>query len=270
VSDLDPGPDAGWDCHVHVFEASAPSRSGHYQPVDRPLAQIEAAARAQGVGHLVLVQPSVYGTDNGVMLRALSAEPGRHRGVAVVDDNVADAELAVMHARGVRGVRLNLVSPVGEDAEPGRRFDALAPRLRRLGWHLQWYAGPQHLAGIARLHRGSGVTCVLDHLAGFGAAVPDDHMAWQAIAALAQDGAWLKLSGWYRLDAAEPYASLLPRIRRLAGLFGERLVWGSDWPHTKFAPDAMPGYASTWLPVVQALGAPAAEAILRRRPAIYD
>ena len=270
MSDLDPGPAPGWDCHVHVFDASAPSRSGHYQPVDRPLAQIETVACAQGVGHLVLVQPSVYGTDNDVLLRALSVEPGRHRGVAVVDDAVADAELEAMHARGVRGVRLNLVSPVGEHADHGRRFDELAPRLRRLGWHLQWYAGPEHLPEIARLHRGSGVTCVLDHLAGFGAAVPDDHFAWQAIEALARDGAWLKLSGWYRLDAPEPYTSLLPRIRRLAGLFGDRLVWGSDWPHTKFAPDAMPGYASTWLPVVQALGAPAAEAIRLRRPAIYD
>jgi predicted TIM-barrel fold metal-dependent hydrolase len=264
------GTASGWDCHVHVFDASAAARGGHYQPVDRPLAQIEAQASAHGVGHLVLVQPSVYGPDNSVMLRALSVEPGRHRGVAVVRDDVADAELDAMHARGIRGVRLNLVSPVGEDAEPGQRFAALSPRLRRLGWHLQWYAGPAHLPAIARLHRGSGVTCVLDHLAGFGASVADDHFAWQAIEALAGDGAWLKLSGWYRLDAQEPYTSLVPHVRRLAGLFGERLVWGSDWPHTKFAPDALPGYVSTWLPVVEALGVQAAEALRRRRPAIYD
>lgn len=262
--------EAGWDCHVHVFEALAAVRSGHYQPVDRPLAQIEAVAQAHGVGHLVLVQPSVYGTDNGVMLRALSVEPGRHRGVAVVDDDVADAELDAMHARGIRGVRLNLVSPVGEDAEPGQRFAALSPRLRRLGWHLQWYAAPEHLPAIAELHRDSSVTCVLDHLAGFGAGVPDDHFAWQAIEALAADGAWLKLSGWYRLEAQAPYTSLVPRIRRLAGLFGERLVWGSDWPHTKFAPDALPAYATTWQPVVEALGAEAADALRQRRPAIYD
>jgi predicted TIM-barrel fold metal-dependent hydrolase len=267
---LKPDSDSGWDCHVHVFEASAPSRSGHYQPVDRPLAQIEAAARAHGVRHLVLVQPSVYGTDNAVMLRALSVERGRHRGVAVVDDGVADAELDAMHACGVRGVRLNLVSPVGEDTAPGQRFGMLAPRLRRLGWHLQWYAAPVHLRSIAQLHRGSGVTCVLDHLGGLGAGVADDHMAWQAAEELAHEGAWLKLSGWYRLDAQEPYSPLVPRIRRLASLFGERLVWGSDWPHTKFPPEAMPGYASTWLPVVEALGAEAADVLLRRRPAIYD
>jgi len=259
----------GWDCHVHVFDAATATRSGHYQPVDRPPAQIEAVAHAHGVGHLVLVQPSVYGTDNSLMLRALAVEPGRHRGVAVIDETIADAELDAMHAHGVRGVRLNLVSPVGEGRAPAQRFAALAPRLRRLGWHLQWYASVAQLPAIAELHRRSELTCVLDHLAGFGPRVADDHPAWQAVEALAAQGAWLKLSGWYRLDAPEPYAVLVPQILRLAGLFGERMVWGSDWPHTMFAPDALPSYASTWQPVIDALGREAAEALRRRRPSLY-
>lgn len=173
------GSGACWDGHVHVFEASTGARQGHYQPMDRPLAQIEALAASHGVHHLVLVQPSVYGADNSVLLRALGATPGRHRGVVVVDDDVPDTVLDAMHARGVR---LNLVSPVG-----GR----------------------------------------------------------------------------------EPYAELLPQVRRLAALFGERMVWGSDWPHTLFAPHAMPSYASNWQPVVQALGEAAADALRLRLPAIY-
>jgi predicted TIM-barrel fold metal-dependent hydrolase len=261
---------AGWDCHVHVFDASLASRSGHYRPVDRPLAQIEAVALAHGVGRLVLVQPSVYGTDNSLMLRALAAEPGRHRGVAVVDDDIPDAELDVMHLHGVRGVRFNLVSPVGERTTPAQRYAALAPRLRRRGWHVQWYAGAAELPSVAELHRDSGLTCVLDHLAGFGSRVAIDDPAWQAAEALAAQGAWLKLSGWYRLDAQAPYTVLVPNIHRLAGLFGARMVWGSDWPHTLFAPDAMPSYGSTWQPVVEALGRDAAEALRRRRPAIYQ
>ena len=259
----------GWDCHVHVFDASAPASAGHYLPVDRPLAQIERVAQDHGVRHLVLVQPSVYGTDNSLMLNALAREPGRHRGVAVVADEMADDELAAMHAAGVRGVRLNLVSPVGEGVDPAQRFVTLAPRLQRLGWHLQWYTNAAQLPRVAELHRSSHVTCVLDHLAGFGALVADDHPAWHAAADLAARGAWLKLSGWYRLDAQAPYTSLAPRIRRLADLFGDRMVWGSDWPHTTFPPDAMPPYAETWQPVVDALGRLAAEALRARRPPIY-
>jgi len=260
---------SGWDCHVHVFEASTGARQGHYQPVDRPLAQIEAVAASHGVHHLVLVQPSVYGADNSVLLRALGATPGRHRGVVVIDDDVQDTELDAMHAHGVRGVRLNLVSPVGERADARPRFTALAPRLHRRGWHMQWYARPEHLPQVAALHRDSGVTCVLDHLAGFGAHTAADEPAWEAIRTLAGQGAWLKLSGWYRLDALEPYAEVLPQVRRLATLFGERMVWGSDWPHTMFAPHAMPSYASTWQPVVEALGEAAADALRQRLPSIY-
>ena len=216
----------GWDAHVHVFDAAAPTRAGHYRPSDRPLDAIEAAAGAQGVGHLVLVQPSVYGCDNTVMLQALAMRPGRHRGVAVVDSDVGDAALSQMQALGVRGVRFNLVSPVGESAPPAERFAGLAPRLRGLGWHVQWYARPAQLPLIADLHQGSGLACVLDHLGGLGAGMAADDPAWQAVTRLAEQGAWLKLSGWYRLGAAEPYTALLPTIRRLVALFGERLVWG--------------------------------------------
>ena len=259
----------GWDCHVHVFDRSAEASDGHYQPVDRPLAQIEAVAEAHGVHHLVLVQPSVYGCDNTLLLRALSVTPGRHRGVVVLGDRVDEGELDAMHACGVRGVRLNLVSPVGERADVAARFAAIAPRLRRHGWHLQWYVRPEQLSQVARLHRDSGVTCVLDHLAGFGAGVAAGDPAWASLGTLARQGAWIKLSGWYRLGASEPYAQLLPQARRLSDLFGERIVWGSDWPHTLFPADSMPSYGSTWRPVVEALGQDAAEAVRRRLPSIY-
>jgi len=258
---------AGWDCHVHVFDDSAPARAGHYRPVARPLADIEALAAAHGVQHLVLVQPSIYGSDNALLLKALRVQPGRHRGVVVIDSSIGEAELDAMHAAGVRGARLNLVSPVGESqADLAARFTALAPRLRERGWHLQWYAAPEHLPQIAQWHGSSaahGVPCVLDHLGGMHAGVSETHPAWNALRELAAGGAWVKLSGWYRLQASAPciapYTALLPTVQRMAGLFGKRLVWGSDWPHTAFAPDALPAYASTWQPVSDALGHAAAQ-----------
>jgi predicted TIM-barrel fold metal-dependent hydrolase len=184
------------------------SPTGHYQPAHRPLADIEQLAQSHGFGHLVLVQPSVYGTDNSVLLDALRAGGGRHRGVVVLPPSIGDAALQAMHALGVRGVRFNLVSPVGDTLKPGEgqsaldSFKALAPRLRALDWHVQWYASPQDLPVIAALHADSPVPAVLDHLAGLHAGVPPDHPAWQALEQLAAQGAWVKLSGWYRLGAA--------------------------------------------------------------------
>lgn len=248
----------GWDCHVHVFDPAHPAQAGHYRPVRRDLSEIEQTAAALGVGHLVLVQPSVYGTDNALILRALAREPSRHRGVAVVNSTVTDAELDTMHALGVRGVRFNLVSPVGNGPEA---FRALAPRLAARGWHVQWYARHDQLASIAELHAGSGLSAVLDHLAGLHVGVAEDDPAWTALQRLADQGAWVKLSGWYRLQASAPYDVLRDNIRRVALTMGERLVWGSDWPHTAFAPEALPSYDSVWSPVEQALGEARAAAV---------
>ncbi len=247
-------PGAGWDCHVHVFDATRPTRAGHYRPAHRPLDAIEAEAAAQGVGHLVLVQPSVYGTDHSLLLQALQASPGRHRGVVVLPDEVDGSELQRLHDLGVRGARLNLVSPVGESAPLARRFEHLAPLLARRGWHLQWYVRPEQLAEVASLHAAGAPTCVLDHLGGMHAGIGDDHPGWRALAQLADAGAWVKLSGWYRLRACAPYRELQPVLRQVLAMFQGRWLWGSDWPHTGFDAPALPGYASTFAPVVEALG----------------
>lgn len=257
---------SGWDGHVHVFDPAHPAQAGHYRPVLRDLPEIEHTAGPLGVGHLVLVQPSVYGTDNGLILRALAREPGRHRGVAVVDTAVTDAELDTMHSLGMRGVRFNLVSPVGNGPEA---FRALAPRLKARGWHVQWYAKADQLDAIAELHVGSGLTAVLDHLAGLHAGIGADDPAWTALQCLADQGAWVKLSGWYRLQANAPYDTLHAHIRRVASIAGDRMVWGSDWPHTAFPPEALPPYASVWQPVVQALGEARAAAVREAGALLY-
>ena len=256
---------------MHVFDEAAPVAPGHYLPQHQPLAAIEALARSHWFDRLVLVQPSVYGTDNTVLMQALAVGAGRHRGVVVLDASVTDPALAEMHALGVRGVRFNLVSPVGSGAAAATdtAFNKLAPRLRELGWHVQWYPRPEDLPTIAALHAtpaASGLVAVLDHLAGMHANLRPDDAAWKILTGLAQAGAWIKLSGWYRLQAVAPYAPLDPVIRRVAGLFEARLVWGSDWPHTAFPPEGMPEYGSTWQPVARALPAVAHSQIASAAP----
>lgn len=262
--------DAGWDAHVHVFDAAAPTVPGHYAPAHRPLAEIEAQAARVGASRLVIVQPSVYGGDHAVMLRALAAGGGRHRGVAVLEPSVDDATLDALHAAGVRAARFNRVSPVGHGGDPARDHAALAPRLAERGWHLQWYAPAGELAAIAALHaRRGGPVAVLDHLAGLRADLPADDPAWDALARLADGGAWVKLSGWYRLGADAPWDALHEAIRRVAARFGDRLVWGSDWPHTHYAPGTAPDYAATLAPVTAALGPEAARRIVAGAARLY-
>jgi predicted TIM-barrel fold metal-dependent hydrolase len=262
-------PSPGWDCHAHIFDGRPGSVTGHYDPPLRSLAMLEHEAHAIGAGRVVLVQPSVYGTDNGLLVEALRASGDRHRGIVVVAADVGVATLRDMHACGVRGVRFNLVSPAGNSSNA---FAELAPRLRELGWHAEWYATPADLPAIAHLHERHRVRCVLDHLAGFTWAMADDPSLWRELQRVADLGAWIKLSGWYRLDATAPYVELDDVVLRVAGIFGSRCVWGSDWPHTRFlergATERAPAYADTWRPVARALGTAHAQRILREHPAV--
>jgi predicted TIM-barrel fold metal-dependent hydrolase len=262
-------PVEGWDCHVHVFDARAVTGS-HYRPVPRPLADIDPLARSHGFRHLVLVQPSVYGTDNALLLESLRSRPGRHRGVVVLRGDEDAGALDAMHDAGVRGARFNLVSPVGSTRdEVPALLQRLAPGIRARGWHVQWYAAPGDLARLVQLQQACGLTFVLDHLAGMTAAQLHDAAAWRSLRELAAAGAWIKLSGWYRLRSVAPYSELLPVVRQVADTFGGRMVWGSDWPHTSFAPDARPAYESVWPPVIQALGASGAGAVAHAGDVLY-
>lgn len=243
-----------WDCHVHVFDADSPVVAGHYRPASSPLPQIEVTARAHGVGHLVLVQPSVYGSDNRVMLDALRAGDGRHRGIAVVDAPPSPAALDEWHAVGVRGIRFNLVSPVGTaTAAVATLLRQMTPALAARGWHVQFYAAPDALPTLRQWQQDCGLPFVLDHLAAITPAHMDDAAAWTALRQLAGRGAWIKLSGWYRLQARAPYLDLRGVVQRAHALFGDRCVWGSDWPHTSFAAGEAPLYASVMAPLTALL-----------------
>lgn len=253
----------GWDSHVHLFDAAQPVRGGHYRPGNATLADLVRTAQPSGLGRFVLVQPSVYGSDNRLVLDTLAATGGMHRAVVVVDHVPDDATLAAWHALGVRGIRLNLFSPVG-DRE--RDWAALAPRLAAAiagaGWHLQWYAQPDDLPQLAALQAACPTPFVLDHYGSLGPQAMADLRLEAAWARLADGGAWVKLSAPYRVRQSSSADLWRAHVARTADRFGPRCVWGSDWPHTAFAPDAAPAYAALVDDVAGALGAAAFAALV--------
>ncbi|MCX7154531.1 MAG: amidohydrolase family protein [Proteobacteria bacterium] len=101
-------------CDVHAHVCGAQSRypliaERIYTPPEATPADYPHMLEALGIERGVLVQPSIYGTDNRAMLDALALDTGRLRGVAVVPFDVAQAELERLHAAGVRGLRANIV-----------------------------------------------------------------------------------------------------------------------------------------------------------------
>jgi len=232
-------PPLSCDSHMHVFGPparypGAPTRQ--YSPTEMPFAKYAAVAARLGLQRVVLVQPSAYGSDNRCLLDALRAAPAGKRAVVVIDSSVTDAELDAMHALGVRGTRLNLLSPRIADAAAAERLLApVAARIARLGWHIQIYADASIVAPIAGVIRKLAVPVVLDHMAGVRSehGVGDPHFV--ALLRLLSDGrCWVKLSGAdivTRSNDATGMAAAAPFIRALVGANPERLVWGTDWPH---------------------------------------
>lgn len=227
------------DTHFHVFgpRERYPYAAGRsYTPGDAPLDAYLAMAMPLGVARAVVVQPSVYGLDNRRLLDCLAEAPVPMRGIAVIDEGASEAELASMHARGVRGIRVNLVFKAGRGFETAAR---LAPRLREMGWHIQFLVDVSALPDLRARVAGLGVPVVFDHIGHVPAARGADDPGFRAMLSLLREGtAWVKISGAYRMTApggTPPYADVAPFAAAAIEANPDRIVWASDWPHTALA-----------------------------------
>jgi len=227
------------DCHAHILGPKAKyaySPARVYTPPDCLLPDYLKMLDTLGVERSVLVQPSVYGTDNTVMLEAMKTAGDRFRGVAVVSDDVSDGELERLDAAGVRGVRVNIVDV--RDRMPGTLpMDALKKLARRvapLGWHMEFLMHADEFSDLDRAFAGFPVDIVLGHL-GYMKTDKGLHDAgFQAFLRLMKAGrAWVKLTGPSRITTTGglPYADVVPYARALLETNPERVIWGTDWPH---------------------------------------
>jgi predicted TIM-barrel fold metal-dependent hydrolase len=186
------------------------------------------------------VTPSTYGTDNACTLDALDQFGDSARGVAVVEHGVGDAELDRLHARRVRGLRVNFVTPQSWGETTPGMLTTLARKVARLeGWHIQVFMHPEQIAALAGVLAALPVPLVVDHLGRIDPAEGPAAAAYGALRRLLDGGnTWVKLSGAYMRSTVHgpSYADTLPLGRALVQAAPERLVWGSDWPHTTEAP----------------------------------
>jgi predicted TIM-barrel fold metal-dependent hydrolase len=233
-------PRGACDCHAHVFGPIQrypyyPRRI--YTPPDAPPAAYWQMLGALGVERAVLVQPSVYGTDNRAMLDAMAGETRRMRGVAVVEDSITDAELARMHELGVRGIRFNIVDvkPEEKGRLPIATVRRMAERVKPLGWHVQFLVHVDEFPDLDRTFAGFPVDIVIDHFGYMSTAKGVEHPGFRALLRLMGAGrCWVKFTGAYRISREEmPYRDVVPYAHALVAAAPERIVWGTDWPHPK-------------------------------------
>lgn len=226
------------DSHAHVFERGLPlaARRRYAPDYDALPADYLALLDAHGISHGVLVQPSFLGTDCRYLLRALADAPDRLRGVAVIDPAAGPAQIDEMHHTGVVGIRLNLFDV------PDPRLDtptwrAVLDRIAELGWHVEVHVEAKRLERIIEPLFAHEVKIVVDHFGRPDPSLSVDDPGFRHLLSLGQTRrVWVKISGVYRNDpSTHGIARAQLAARLIKAEFGvERLVWGSDWPHTQF------------------------------------
>ncbi|MYZ44238.1 amidohydrolase [Achromobacter sp. KS-M25] len=250
-------PEGTCDCHVHIVGSLTDYpmlADRHYTPGPASVDDLRAHMGAVGATRAVIVQPSIYGSDNRCMLDAMARMNGAARGVAVVERDIDDEALSTLHEQGVRGLRINLESVGASDPHAiGQALQHWGARIAPLGWHIQIYSGLDAMAAAAANLPPLDVPIVLDHFAMIPASTsPDDPRAKAIIALVASGRAYVKLSASYRVDTDSRHAD---GVRKLAHAFADandaRILWASDWPHT----NREPGRRATEVSAYRQIGA---------------
>jgi len=232
-------PAGACDAHVHVFgpRQRFPFADGRsYTPADATKEMLFSLHEFLGIEHCVIVQPASHGRDNSVTVDAVAATGGAYRGITLVPTDISDAELKRLVDAGLCGARFHYM----EHLAKGPAIDeviAFAKRLADVGWHLQIHMAADRIAELTPALKRSAVPVVIDHMGRVDAALGLEQPGFRALLALMQNKhVWVKVSGCDRATRrGPPYADAVPFARKLVAEFGDRVVWGTDWPHPNHA-----------------------------------
>src|SRR6516164_4528613 len=160
-------PAGACDCHTHIHgdPANFPWFAGRtYTPEMALPEEMTALHKALKIQRVVIVTPSVYGTDNSAAIYGLAARGNDGRGVAVIDGKTSDAELDRLASLGFKGIRLNLsTAGISDPKVATERFLAAAARMKSRGWHIQINTTLPVIAAMKDALAASPVPLVFDH-----------------------------------------------------------------------------------------------------------
>ena len=228
-------PPLACDSHFHIF---GPARTFPYSPKrtftphDAPKQKLFALHKFLGFERGVFVQSSCHAGDHAAVLDALKDANGRYRGVALLTQDTAKAEVARLDAAGFCGVRFHFLSHLG-NAPSHDEMRAVMRLVAPYGWHLAVHVNGKELLAQLDFIKSIEAPVVIDHIARVDVAEGTGGKAFTALRHLLDSGrVWVKLSGTDRVSGeAQPYRDAVALARDLATHTPERVVWGTDWPH---------------------------------------
>ena len=221
------------DCHIHIYDDAYPlAPTATFKPPHAPVDAYRRVQQALGLQRAVVVQPTGYGFDHTVLLKALQQMGDDARGVVVLPpEQQTEATLQALHQQGVRGIRFMLLAAgqLGWDT-----LEATAARIAPLGWHINLQLDGRELAQHLAVLQHLPCRLVIDHTGKFLEPVAIDHPGFQALLQLLDGGnCWVKLSAPYETSktGGPDYADVSLLARTLAQRYPERCLWASNWPH---------------------------------------
>jgi 2-pyrone-4,6-dicarboxylate lactonase len=232
------------DAHCHVFGPANEfpfAQERKYTPCDASKAQLYALRDHLGFSRNVIVQATCHGKDNSAMINACLHSNGQARGVATVGKEITDAEIAAMHAAGVRGVRFNFVKRL-VDVAPQADLLAIAEKIAPYGWHVVIYFEAPDLLELWDFFTAIPTTVVVDHMGRPDVSKPVDGEEFKLFLRFMQENenVWSKVSCPERLSVTGPnaldgelaaYQDVVPFAKKVVEMFPDRVLWGTDWPH---------------------------------------
>jgi predicted TIM-barrel fold metal-dependent hydrolase len=240
-------PQGAVDCHLHVFDPErfpySPAR--RYTPPAATVADLRKFHAEIGVPRTVFVQPSIYATDNRCLLDGLKQLGNDARGIAVIDRTFSAQQLDDFAAAGVRGVRINLETGKGRDLDAAARlFCDTVEQIEGRGWAIQLWTALPVIAGLAPRLMEQPNEIIIDHFGLAKVAGGVEQEGFSVLLSLMKARkVYVKLSGPYMISQRTDYSDITLIAKTLIEAAPDRVIWGSNWPHTSGStrkPDAKP------------------------------
>ena len=236
-------PRGACDTHVHIwgpFDRFPVAKGAPYTPPERTRDDLVALHARLGVDRAVIVQTTVYKSDNRAMLDGIARSGGRWRGVALIDEHFTDADFRTLHEGGVRGVRFGFVKHLGgvPDLALVRRT---AARIAPMGWHLVLHLDAGNIPEFLDFFGEFSLPVVVDHMGRVPVRDGLDQPPFRILLdLLKRPNWWVKVSGAERIsETGPPFADAIPFAQHLIAAAPDRVLWGTDWPHpnVRWEPD---------------------------------
>jgi predicted TIM-barrel fold metal-dependent hydrolase len=220
------------DAHTHAFVRGLKlAVDARYAPTyDASWQTLLKLAEANGVGRTVLLQPSFLGYDNSYLFDALKVAPHRFRGVPWISPSVETRpeEWEEMARIGVRGLRFPIL---GLPTPQWSAYQEMLGEALKRDWPIHLYVESRRLPEMLPFLLDGGHKVVIPHYGMFDRTLgPARDPGFKVLLESAKTGrVFVVMCGAYRVG---PERARLAAPMLLDAFGAERLMWGSDWPHT--------------------------------------